>query len=394
MAVPGVFMSDSGMTGNRTTDFTSALLQIDPNGTAPLLALSSGMQSEEIQSSVLSWFEEVKITGRTNTVSGGTGTSVVVGDGSSFIPGTLLWVEETGERLLVTAVAGNTLTVIRGLAGTAITAIDNTMNVTRIGVAFSEGSAMPTAVANQGFARTNHTQIFRNAWSVTGTVKAIKYITGDQVAKNRREAGIFHAEDIERSALWGKSDIRTLNGQPFRTMDGVITQVENYGGIVEAAPAGAISLKAYRDFLRRVFRYRIKGKPNERIAFCGDIFLQTLNEAAALDGEHKLETSATEFGLRLNTFVSPGGSVKLMTHPLMVENPVWQGDCYVLHPGAIMFSWLRRTTPEAYDTAGNRIGGVDADQGVITSELSVKNMASQTAGIFTGVTTPVASSAP
>lgn len=391
MAVPGLFASDSHIVGTRQGGFASTLIQIDPNGTAPLLALSSGMQSEDVSNTIVTWFEETKITGRSAVVSGGTTTSVTVADASSFFAGVLLWVEETGERMLVTAVNDNVLTVIRGLGGTAVVAVDNTMNVTRTGVAFEEGASMPSAVANQGAARTNFTQIFRNAWSVTGTVKAIKFITGDQVAKNRRDAVTFHAEDIERSLLWGVSDIRTINGRPFRTMDGIVTQLENYGGTVEAAAGGNYSLKQFRDFLRKVFRFRIKGQPNERIGFCGDVFLQQMNEAARLDGTHNFSTGETSFGLNFTEFVGVGTRIKLMTHPLMVENPFFQGTCYVFHPGAIRLAWARRTVPENYDSNGNRINGVDADQGVLTSELTIKAAAPITMGAITGVTTGVAS---
>jgi len=52
-------------------------------------------------------------------------TSVTVADGTFWAQGDLLEVDETGEQLLITAVATNTLTVIRGFNGTtAATATD------------------------------------------------------------------------------------------------------------------------------------------------------------------------------------------------------------------------------------------------------------------------------
>lgn len=390
MAVKGIFASNQNIVGTRSGDFANMILQINPTGMAPLLALSSGMRKEGAVDASVNWFEEVKITGRTAVVSGGTSTTVVVADGSSFMEGVVLEVEASGEFLLVTAVTDNTLTVVRGLSGTTITSVSGTDFVTRVGNAHEEGSALPTAVVNQGDARINHCQIFRNSWAVTGTVKAIQFRTGGQKAKTKMDAAFFHSEDIERAFLWGKKHMGTRNGKPFRLMDGVVTQIETYGGEVEAE-SGGTSMAEFRDFLRRIFANNVKGQPNERIGFSGDLALQVLIESARIDGQFEITVTDTSFGIIITEFVSAFGRLKIMTHPLMNENPSRQRDLIVLHPGAIVIRNLRPTTPENYDTNGNRIDGTDADQGVITSELCIQVMAAQTMGHFTGLTTSVAS---
>ena len=142
--IQGIFASNQGIVGDRVGDFASAILRYQPTGTALLLALTSGMTNANAGDTVFTWFEDSHQAGRAATVSGGTTTTVGVDDGSFYIPGTVLMVEETGEYLLVTAVAGNALTVIRGLAGTTITAINNTMHVQQVGNAHEEASGMPT----------------------------------------------------------------------------------------------------------------------------------------------------------------------------------------------------------------------------------------------------------
>src|SRR3546814_2066423 len=84
-----------------------------------------------------------------------------------YTPNTILQVEETGEHMLVTATAGNSLTVVRGLAGTSIVSITSAHNVQKLGNAFEEASDMPTAVTQQGHPRMNYTQIFRNGWAIS-----------------------------------------------------------------------------------------------------------------------------------------------------------------------------------------------------------------------------------
>src|SRR3546814_15290439 len=99
----------------------------------PVLAMSAGMKKEATQYTVFKWFEDAHVAGRAACVSGGTTTTVVVDDGSFYTPNTILQVEETGEHMLVTATAGNSLTVVRGLAGTSIVSITSAHNVQKLG---------------------------------------------------------------------------------------------------------------------------------------------------------------------------------------------------------------------------------------------------------------------
>lgn len=387
MAIRGVFASDQHIVGNQRGDFASALLQTHAGGSAPLFALSSGMKSSSTNgSTVVNWFEEAKIIGRTAVVSGGTTTTLTVEDASSFANGGVLAVDETGEYMSIDSVAGNDITVTRGIAGTAITAVDNTMHVTRIGNAQPEGAVMPTAIANQGSARINWVQILANAWSVTGTMSATVLHTGSQIAKSKRDASFFHSEDIEKALIWGKMDARIgSNGQPLRYMEGIVSQIEKYGGLVEIPTDGQITQFNYRDFLRRIHQTQIKGAAQERMVFAGDVFLQNLIEAARSDASYSIDEEINEFGLDLFTFKAPGVRVKVLTHPLMVEHPVWTQEAYHIHPAAIEIRYHRRTFPEDFDRNGTRINGVDADQGVLRTELTITNRAPVTSGIMRGV---------
>ena len=96
--------------------------------------------------------------------------------------------------------------------------------------------------------------------------------------------------------------------------------------------------------------------------------------------------------MQVTKLITPFGNISLMTHPLMNENAIWTKNLYTFHPGAIRVRWLRRTNIEGYDKDGQRVSGVDADQGVYTSELSVQLMAAQTAGHYTVIDTAAAAS--
>jgi hypothetical protein len=393
--IPGIFASNQGIVGDRVGDFASAMLQINPTGTSLLLALTSGMGKTPASDTTFTWFEDVHQPGRGAIASGGTTTTIVVDDGTRYIPNMLLLVEETGEMVFVTASVGNSLTVVRGMGGTTIVSVTNTMHVQLIGNAHEEAAGMPTAITQQGNARFNFTQIFRNSWAVSGTAKAVKYRSGDKVAKNKRECAMYHAEDMERSMIWGVKHQDSLNGKPFRLTDGILNQIRNYGGVLESAATGGTpgnwSQTDFNDFIRRIFAKNVKGQPNERIAIGGDNVLAVLNAQTMLDSNYNITQGETKVGINVNTIVTPFGQLKLMTHPLMNENPTWQNELYVLHPGAIRRRMLRETFEEGYDANGKRINGKDADEGVITTEMGVEVGAAQTMGILSNVQKAVAS---
>lgn len=393
MALRGIFTSHQGVVGERAGDFANAILQYYPTGQAQFFAISAGIPTEEAGDTTFHWYEDAHISGRQATVSGGTTTTVVVADGSFYIPNQILMVEETGEYMFVTNVAGNSLTVLRGLADTAIVAITNAYHVQLIGNAHEEASEKPVAVSQQGTPRSNLTQIWRNAWAISGTAKKVKYRTGDKLAKNRREAAMYHSEDMERSMIWGKKHLSTLNGNQFRLTDGIVTQIERYGGVVETAnsevggtpTAGALSAKDLSEFVREVFSVGIKGQPNERIAFNGDIVLQVLNNMALADSTYNIDSKTTELGINVSKFVTPFGTLSLLTHPMMNESPVWNKEMYVLHPGGIKKRMLRDTFNDDYDKSGARANGKDADEGLMTTEGGVQVGGARAMGIYRNI---------
>lgn len=394
MAVTGIFASHHGIIGDRQRDFSASMLRIHPTGNTPLLGLTSGMPSESASDTAFNWFEDVHQSGRQTCVSGGTTTTVVVVDGSFYVPNTILLVEETGEHLFVTASANNSLTVIRGLGGTAIVAITNTHHVQKIGNAHEEASSRPTSVTQQGAARSNLVQIFRNGWSISGTAKAVKYLTGSKLAHNKEMCAVYHGEDIERSFIWGRKTLTTYNGKQFRMTDGILTQIEQYGGDVRTANtggAGQISRSALEDWIQSLFTYNVKGQPNERLAFCGNMALKTLNQCVWLDGQMHFTAKETSLGIKVTEFVTPFGTLNLMTHAMMNENPVWTKEIYAIHPGAIKKRVLRDTFPEDYDKHGNGVAGVDAHEGAITTEKGIQCGAARVMGIYRNLSTAVAS---
>lgn len=387
MAVRGIFTSDAGIAGDKKVDFAGALLQTEQAGDAPFFALSAGMKNEPINSIVSVWFEEDFLTGRKLVSNNaGTGATLTVDDGSDVVPGQFYLIESTGELVYVTAVSGETLTVERGFAETSVQSIDGSgtpLGLQRIGTAHEEASARPVSFANLGYPVFNYVHIFRNSWDASGTAQAVQYHTGDVVAKNRREAAMFHSEEIERALFFSKRSAGVRNGHAFRTMDGLITRIATN---VVAQAGGGVKWVDIREFVQDVTNIRIKGMPNERIGFVGNSVLNVVDNLAWNFGVVNLEPGATMFGMNIRKLRTPYGDINLVTHPMFNMSPIWTEQLVLFHPGAIVIRWLRPTHEDNYDRDGSR-AGVDADFGVITSELTCEYKVEKTAGLFTGMNT-------
>lgn len=395
MGLRGIFASHASLIGDRQTDLAGRVLRIGAGGMAPMLAISSGMPSAPTTDTSFGWIEDTHISGNAEVVTGGNSAavSIVVDDSNIWVPNSILMNESTGEYMLVTSLNadGVTVGILRGFAGTTAAAIVAGQKLQSIGTAHAEGSGKPNPVTTRGSERTNYVQIFKNGWAITGTARKVKYLTGNQMATNREQCLNFHAEDIERAFLWGRKSVSTVDNKQLRTSNGIIPQIEGYGGIVESAnsnaTAGQLNLKDLRNFLRRLFDKQAKGLPNERIGFCGSQLLELIQNMVLLDSTYNVTQNETGYGLKVTTITGFNGDLKLLTHPMMVENAKWQQELYVLHPGLIKKRVLRETWSEEFGPEKNNNNGVDATEGYIADELGFEVKGVACMGVYKNIQT-------
>lgn len=399
MAVRGIFASHQGIAGERQDDLSARVLMLGFAGMAPLLALSSGMPSEPTDQISFGWLEDAHISGNQTVVTGGAAgvTSIVVDDVGIWTPNTIIMNQTSGEHMLITAISadGVTVTVLRGLSGTTAATISTGHKLQSIGTAYAEGSGKPEAVTQQGEERTNYTQIFKNGWAITGTAKKVKYLTGSKLAHNKEMCFAYHAEDMERAFLWGRKGSRLIGGKRLSTSNGILAQIESYGGLVESATDGTTpgnySMKLLQTFFRKIFDYNAKGMPNERIAFCGSQLLEIIQHMVLVDSTYNIEHDESAYGIRVMTIKGISGTIKFVTHPMMVENPVWQSELYVLHPGLIKKRKFRDTWTEEFSPEKQNNQGVDATEGYIADDLGFELKGAKTMGILRNVQAAVKS---
>lgn len=398
MAIRGIFASHSGIVGERVQDLASRVLMMGWTGTAPMLALSSGMPKEGVVDTVFNWVEDSHISGNTKaTANANSAADVIsVADTNIWTRGTVLLNQTTGEFMLCTEVSSKTsVKVLRGIGGTTPQAVTTDDVFQSVGTAFAEGAGKPEAVTQKGENRTNYVQIFKNGWAVTGTAKAVKFHTGSQLAYNRQQALGYHLEDLERSFIFGRPDVRHVNGQQMRMSGGIDYHIRTFGGLVEGATDGTtpgnMNLKTLFTFLRKCFDKNVKGLPNERISFTGSATLELIQRMVTLDTQYNIGQGEDKYGIKVMKLTGFFGDLTLASHPLFSENPVWASQLHVYHPGLIKKRVLRDTWEEEFNAGKSNNNGIDADEGFIAVEQGWQVQGVETMGIMTGISAAVAS---
>ena len=205
---------DASLIGKKQSVVDEILL-LNPHQT-PLLSLLGF--SEAVTQTTHQWFEDEMIADE-STVAGAVtnvATSVVVASAEPFRVGHVVKIGD--ELLLITAIAGTTLTVTRGYAGTTAAAIADAAKIEVQFVEGQEGADVRGARYKARVAKSNKTQIFDDAVEISGTAAAVQqYGIGDLYEYEKQKKQVELALSLEKALING---IQYENGQ-IRQMKGI-----------------------------------------------------------------------------------------------------------------------------------------------------------------------------
>jgi len=386
----GIF---STTTANLTQDlvaksFPSAITRVMPNGEAPLFAMTSMLPEEVALQVEHGFFTKTMLFPSLNldaAVANATDTTFTVASTANVLPGMLMRAQSTGEVVIVNQVLNLTQVLVGRGVGSAAAAIANDVNFYQIGNAFEESSLRPNALQINPIRITNLTQIFRNTWALSASAAATQVIAGEtSVAENRQDCMAFHAADIEKALFFGTKSTSTRNGQPFRTMDGLLNIIStaayyppSYGGIVNVTPAAATTnFTQLEAMLDPVFNQATDPKAgNTRVLFVGGSARKVINNIGRLNATYNMTTSENRYGLKFNAFSIARGDFNMVEHPLFNSNADWSKQAVAVDLSTFRVAYLggRKTTKVEFGADVDN--GIDATGGTLTSELTciVKN---------------------
>lgn len=381
-------------TGQITQDlakksFAAMITRLMPNGTAPLFGLTAMLKEETAYQFEHGYFSKTMIfpsfqvtaAGQTNVDTTFTGVST-----QNILPGMLLRADDTNENILVIAVVSPTqLQVQRAVGTVAAAAIGANVNLWMVGNAFEEASLRPQSMVIVPNRITNYTQIFRNTWAISKTTGATLNIAGSgNMAESRQDCAAFHAADIEKAFFFGQKFLGSRNGQPFHTMDGLISIVtQNAAGNITTlgATTNWTQLEAALD---PAFNQTTDPKvPNMRVLFVGGTARRVIHNVCRLNSTYFIQSSETSWGLQFDTIKTPRGTFNIIEHPLFNAfgaTTTWAKMAIGVDLSTFNAAYLqgRKTENLEFNVAGQVVdNGIDACGGTLTTELTdlVKNPA-------------------
>lgn len=387
----GIFTSTNFTTDHAKKSFAGMITRLMPNGSAALFGLTSMLSSETAVQFEHGFFTKtmlfpsLKLNG---AIGDGTTTTFTVDSTTNVIPGMLMRVDSTGENVIINSVVSSTqVTVTRGVGTVSAAAIADNIELWSIGTAFEESSLRPNALNINPVRITNLTQIFRNTWAVSDSVRATMMIAGDtNVAESKQDCAAFHATDIEKALFFGQKSQGTRNGNPFRTMDGFVSIVGNLTYYPSSyASANVTTLGATTTYtqleaaLDPVFNQTTDPRgSNERVLFCGGTAKKVLNNIGRLNGTYNLVDGQTNFGLQFSTFKIARGTFRVIEHPLFNSNATWSKAAMAVDLSTFKLAYLgdRKTQHKEFNMDESADdNGIDAVGGTLTTECTcvIKN---------------------
>ncbi len=157
-------------------------------------------------------------------------TEFVVDNGGRFQVGDQIQVEGSSELMLVTGINGNTLTVVRGYAGTLAEDLADNQVINILGNAALEGGDKPAVRFSNRTRKGNYTQIFTAAVEVSGSdLAARKLGLADELDYQKQERLRELLRDLENTIINGGRPVSNGQGSASvrRTLKGIIPHIQS-----------------------------------------------------------------------------------------------------------------------------------------------------------------------
>lgn len=263
------------------------------------------------------------------------------------------------EIIVVSSITSTSVVVVvRGQSGTTAAPILNTINLTKIGNVYEEGSASPNATTRNPTKLNNLCQIFKTAYRITNTAKLTHARTGDPLKNDQKRKMFDHSVALELAFLFGKRFETTgAAGKPQRYSGGMLYMLSQYASSRITAFTTTPTESTLLNAVYPIWDYDTEAGA-ERVAFCGNGALNSLNKLAKNSSSTRINFDGyvSVYGMRLAHWIFPQGELYLKTHPLFNTHGRFTNDIFVFDPGAIRYRYIRDTAKQ------DNIQAPDADE--------------------------------
>jgi hypothetical protein len=379
--VLGARLTDNVNQSTRKIDMVPTIKELEPDAT-PLTVLSTRMPSAPTGNPEFSWVED-DLEPRFDAINNGAGyasgaTSVVVDNGAYFAPDELWKVTRTAEVVRVTAVATNTLTIVRGIGSTAAAIVDND-ELMKIGSASAENALSREARSSNPVKVTNYTQITRDSVEASETWRGSDQFTRpDDWDRQIDKAMIEHKLKLENTWLHGTPS-ENLTGAPLRTSGGALHFVQTN----RTDMGGAMTETEFFGAFNAGFRY---GNKTAKLALVSRLVASVLQGYPM--GKLHTTQNDNEYGLNITKFVSPHGTLNIVVHD-MLEGAVYGGYALVLDLSQLRKRPMKAKgggTRDTHMVENIQTPGQDGRKDEILTEAGLEFGLEKTHFLMTGIT--------
>jgi len=302
----------------RVLDMSNRISLLQPEKT-PLVVLLMRLRKKKAINPEYAWLEDDLIPRTSATVDSG-GASIVTivvttGEGSYFRVNDVVKNTTTGEVMLVTGISTDTLTIVRGLGGSA--AVFNLADELLIlGNAAEEYDVTPTIKTTITSRVFNYIQTFRNPFGASTLQEKSELYGGGDRNYQRKKVGIEHMVDLERSFWFGEPYEDTagaVQATPQRTTGGVTNYVTTN---ITTLGTGGLTEATMNDFIRTGMRYGNRTK----FLFASPLGMTKIDGFA--NGKLRLMPKDKTLGLAISRWVTSHGDVNI------VRTVIFEGATY------------------------------------------------------------------
>jgi hypothetical protein len=409
-------------TNERPESWRAGILDLFPNGMAPLTALTALMPSEKVTDPHYHWWTKTLTTQRAAVTgiyddallsvavddaspSGATRyVKIAEADSKMFRPGHQVLLRLTTDYSVdvvakVDAVVQNgassylTVTLLEADDNSTANGLSSADVVLIIGNMNPMGGNRPEAIAQSPTEFENYTQIFRNSLDLSRTLMETTLRTEDAYQSSKKDALEQHSIEMEKAFLWGINSTGTgSNGKPEYSTRGIISFIKEHGTVQDyvsdtaAAYAGKTWLQAGEQWLDEHFEEMFRYGGTERLALCGSGALLGIQRLVKNTASYNLALREAAYGIQVVEWVTPFGSIMLKTHPLMSYEVTNRHSMVLIEPRNLKFKYITDTKfkPDNSDNEGGG-SGVDGKQEEWLTEGGLEIHHPITTGFLNGV---------
>lgn len=383
--------------------FSSSILRLFPNGSAPLFALTGEIGKTKAKAVEHGYFTKhyAIMRPKVNGALTSTATTLAVDTTIGMVSNMVFQVPSSRENIRITSVdSATSLTIERAFGSVAAAAINDNEDLILVGNAQTQASERPSSRTMKTVYVPNYTSIIRNAWALSDTAKASYAEAGfNNIAENRQDAMIFHSTDFESQMIWGQPKSPTADattGKLIHSTRGFIDDMNTYAsGNIQTAGA-TTTYSQLVDLVDPAFAYStskdMQGR-KERVAFCDSVALKVLHEIGMNSAQVNMDISSTTFGMEFTNFRTYRGTLRLLEHPLLTEmGNGTTGTMLIIDLPTLNVAYMdgRDVKTEEYDGSGDSTAnGIDASGGSLLSEFATEFHSPPTCGIVNGLTAAI-----